>query len=175
MAELHIPRLFRIPYLIGFAMVCLGLLLSSLKPAPAGDMFIASGDVVIDIGQGLEWRRCSLGQSWDGNQCQGKVGQYSIFSATELLTQLNEKENAPWRLPNRAELEGIVCSDCTQPKIDAEAFPQTSPEPYWTGEKNAFASNHNWSVNFFTGYSYGRFFPNQELAVRPVRSRLSSD
>jgi len=45
------------------------------------------------------------------------------------------------------------------------------PEPYWTGEVNGFAARHFWSVNFMTGYTYGRFFPQQELAVRLLRDR----
>lgn len=144
--------------------------------ALAGDTFIISDHFVIDISQGLEWRRCSLGQNWDGSQCRGKVGHYSIPMAEEILAEMNESEGTSWRLPTRDELEGLVCESCEIPKIDSEAFPQTSPEPYWTGEVNAYASSHNWSVNFYTGHSYGRFFPNQELAVRPVRSRgLSED
>ena len=36
---------------------------------------------------------------------------------------------------------------------------------------NTLAPRHVWSVNFFTGHSYARFFPNQQLAVRRVRDR----
>ena len=75
------------------------------------------------------------------------------------------------RLPNREELEGLVCNECDKPKIDVEMFPGTDSVPYWTGQVNKFAKRHVWSVNFATGLTYGRFFPYQQLAVRLVRDR----
>ena len=67
------------------------------------------------------------------------------------------------------ELESLVCQECSAPKIDKVVFPNTLAEPYWTGEKNWVTSQNIWSVNFMTGFSYGRFFPNQSLAVRLVK------
>ena len=37
--------------------------------------------------------------------------------------------------------------------------------------RNKFAKRHFWSVNFYTGNTYGRFYPYQSLAVRLVRNR----
>ena len=61
--------------------------------------------------------------------------------------------------------------DSEPTKIDKEIFPNTDPVPYWTGEQNKYAKKHYWSVNFYTGNTYGRFFPYQNLAVRLVRDR----
>ena len=76
-----------------------------------------------------------------------------------------------WRLPSRAELEGLVCKGCAPVKIELDSFPSTLGEPYWTGEVNSFASRHIWTVNFMTGHTYGRFFPTQEVLARLVRDR----
>ena len=76
-----------------------------------------------------------------------------------------------WRLPSKRELELLVCANCDPPKIDKKSFPSTSKEPYWTGQKNWISPKNFWSINFMTGYSYGRFFPDKELALRLVKVR----
>ena len=56
-------------------------------------------------------------------------------------------------------------------KIDAEIFPNTPPESFWTSEKNPWQPQFMWTVNFFTGHTFGRFpgfIPNY---VRLVRDR----
>ena len=138
--------------------------------AVAGD-YIQQDDKVVDLTLGVNWARCSLGQTWNGTLCIGEVGRYSIDAALEEAEKLNVEGGTNWRLPTRKELEALVCNKCDRPKIDADAFPGTSSEPYWTSEPNNYAPVHNWSVNFFTGHTYGRFYPNQQLAVRLVESR----
>ena len=81
----------------------------------------------------------------------------------------NKELGGLWRLPTLKELESLVCQECSVPKIDKVVFPNTLAEPYWTSEKNWVTSQNIWSVNFMTGFSYGRFFPYQSLAVRLVK------
>lgn len=138
--------------------------------ARAGD-YIQQDNKVVDLTLGVNWARCSLGQTWTGSDCAGTVGRYSVEAALEIAEKRNAEDGTDWRLPTRKELEGLVCKKCDRPKIDADAFPGTSAEPYWTSESNNYAPVHSWSVNFFTGHTYGRFYPNQELAVRLVESR----
>ncbi len=55
--------------------------------------------------------------------------------------------------------------------IDSEIFPATQAEPYWTGQTNMFSSRQYYSVNFFNGWTFGRFLAGKPLAVRLVRDR----
>jgi len=138
--------------------------------AVAESKFYAEGDVVVNSKTGLKWARCSLGQTWTGELCAGEVARMSVEDALAIARKFNEENGTYWRLPTRKELETLVCEPCSQPKIDLVMFPGTSAEPYWTGQSNNYVKVHNWSVNFFTGHSYGRFYPNQSLAVRLVQT-----
>jgi len=133
--------------------------------------FLARDHLIIDLQSGVEWMRCSVGQQWDGSSCTGDIIRLSHADIAKAIVLANEQLGGAWRLPSRAELEGLVCATCADVKIHRKSFPQTVAEPYWTGEVNGFAARHFWSVNFMTGYTYGRFFPQQELAVRLVRDR----
>ena len=65
--------------------------------------------------------------------------------------------------------------DDTAPNIDHETFPNTYAGPYWSVDQSFYTKRYQWSVNFFTGQRYNRFFPSQKLAVRLVRDFRSND
>jgi hypothetical protein len=112
-----VSRVLRIS---GIALLCLAL----YAPIKANaDGYIADGDIVIDLEHNLEWRRCSLGQIWDGETCIGIVGRFSLDQATAALDALNAESQQGWRMPSHSELASLVCIDCDIPKIDARAFP----------------------------------------------------
>ena len=133
--------------------------------------FYTKEHFVIDLYTSTEWMRCSVGQRWNGETCTGKIINLNHDQMEEVLKLASEQLGSGWRLPSRKELESLVCRDCKSPKINSEIFPNTDPVPYWTGERNKFAKRHFWSVNFYTGNTYGRFYPYQSLAVRLVRNR----
>ena len=88
-----------------------------------------------------------------------------------IISQANEQLEGSWRLPSRKELESLVCKNCKKVKINSRIFPDTPPESFWTSEKNPWQSQFMWTVNFFTGHTFGRFpgfIPNH---VRLVRDR----
>ena len=143
----------------------------AVATGPANSQFLAREHLIIDLRSGVEWMRCSVGLQWNGARCDGEIIRLNHDDVAKAIVIANEQLGGNWRLPNREELEGLVCATCKTIKIDSKSFPQTAPEPYWTGEVNGFATRHFWSVNFMTGYTYGRFFPQQELAVRLVRDR----
>ena len=133
--------------------------------------FLVRGHIVIDLQNAVEWMRCSVGQQWDGSACVGAAVALNHDEIAKAIVIANEQLGSGWRLPNRAELEGLVCKTCAPVKIELDSFPNTMAEPYWTGEVNSFAPRHIWSVNFMTGHTYGRFFPTQRILVRLVRDR----
>jgi hypothetical protein len=165
---MRLSRIFKNFRLSGIALLLATLLLPFQVLAEG---YIADDDIVIDLEHNLEWRRCSLGQTWDGEACMGAVGRFSLDQAMAALEALNVESQQGWRMPSHAELASLVCSSCDIPKIDARAFPDTSPEPYWSSDKNFFDKRKNWSVSFYTGHSFNRFSSEKELAVRPVRDR----
>ena len=143
----------------------------SLGFSGQAEQFYVREHLVIDLYTGTEWMRCSVGQRWNGETCIGKNVNLNHNQMDEVISIATEQLGQGWRLPNRKELESLVCKHCGVPKIDKEIFPNTDPVPYWTGEQNKYAKKHYWSVNFYTGNTYGRFFPYQNLAVRLVRDR----
>ena len=87
------------------------------------------------------------------------------------IKKANQQLGGEWRLPNREELESLVCIECGKVKINKKIFPQTPYEPFWTGEKNSWSKQFYWSVNFFTGHTFGRFPGSIPNFVRLVRNR----
>jgi hypothetical protein len=133
--------------------------------------FMVRDHLVIDLQNSVEWMRCSVGQIWNGTDCEGMAVKLTQEDVTRAIVIANAQLGPGWRLPSRAELEGLVCKACAPVKIELDSFPNTLGEPYWTGEVNGFAPRHIWTVNFMTGHTYGRFFPTQEVLVRLVRDR----
>ena len=76
----------------------------------------------------------------------------------EANRQLNEQIEGEWRLPSRKELESLICDECKGVKINQKLFPDTPAQPFWTSQKNWWSPKFIWSVNFFTGHSYGSLY-----------------
>ncbi|MDB3999781.1 DUF1566 domain-containing protein [bacterium] len=159
---------------IKFIFSLMGIMCSILTTTLAfanNAQFIAKDHIVIDLQSGVEWLRCSVGQRWDGAQCVGEIVKLNQEMSVQAIELADEQLGGNWRLPTREELENIVCHECSRPKIDVSIFPNTPAEPFWTGEQNKYSPRHVWSVNFFTGHTYGRFMPFQDLVIRLVRDR----
>ena len=133
--------------------------------------FVTKEHIVVDLERQIEWLRCSVGQRWNGSECSGNIVNLSLNMVPKALEIANEQLGGGWRLPSKAELKSIVCKECPSPKIDKEIFPDTDNAPYWTGDQSIFNSKFYVSVNFHTGFSFNRFSPIKELAVRLVRDR----
>ena len=133
--------------------------------------FISRGYYVIDLSQKLEWLTCPVGMVWENKTCVGSPVKLKFSEIETAIFQANEQLKGKWRLPNRAELEKIICTKCKKVKINKEIFPNTPPESFWTSEKNPWQPKFLWTVNFYTGHTFGRFpgfIPNY---VRLVRDR----
>ena len=133
--------------------------------------FISRGHYVIDLSQKLEWLTCPVGMVWQNKTCVGNPVKLKFNEINSAILQANEQLKGQWRLPKRQELEKIICIECKKVKINKEIFPNTPPESFWTSEKNPWQPKFLWTVNFYTGHTFGRFpgfIPN---FVRLVRDR----
>ena len=139
----------------------------STNKLTANDNFYSKGHLL--------WLRCSVGQIWNSktNSCEGKALKLKMSQIDEVITQANKQLGGSWRLPTRKELENLVCMSCEKSKINNKFFPNTPYEPFWTGEKNNWSKSKGfyWSVNFFTGHTFGRFPGHIPNFVRLVRER----
>ena len=133
--------------------------------------FINRGYYVIDLGQKVEWLTCPVGMIWQKDTCKGTPVKLKFNQIKIAIEQANQQLGGKWRLPNRKELEQIVCRSCETVKIDTKLFPNTPAESFWTNETNAWQPKFMWTVNFFTGHTFGRFPPFIPNFVRLVRDR----
>lgn len=140
------------------------------KTAFASD-FIPRGNYVIDLKNKIEWLTCPVGMRWNNVTCIDNAKKFDLKDIPKIIKLANEQLNGSWRLPNRQELESLVCRSCKKIKIDLNIFPNTPPEPFWTGEKNYWQPKYNWIVNFYNGNSFGRFPSYKPNYVRLVRDR----
>ena len=151
--------------------LCIILILTGSNLNASDSRFVLNEHIVVDLENKIEWLRCSVGQRWNGNKCVGKIVNLSLDMVPKALDIANEQLGGQWRLPSKAELTSIVCKECSSPKINEEIFPNTDNAPYWTGDQSVFNTKFYVSVNFHTGFSFNRFSPIKELAVRLVRDR----
>ena len=154
-----------------FIAISIILILSGSNSIAGDARFLIREHIVVDLERQIEWLRCSVGQRWDGKKCMGNIVNLSLDIVPEAIKIANEQLGGQWRLPSKAELTSIICKACPSPKINKDIFPNTDNAPYWTGDQSIFNSRFYVSVNFHTGFSFNRFSPIKELAVRLVRNR----
>lgn len=158
------------------------------------------GGIVRDVVTGLEWMRCSEGQTWDSSRqsCARNANRYTFDDALSAVSQLNSAEgygeHTDWRVPSIDELRTLVyCSNTRQfgikkeswcgesrggfasPTIEQQAFPDTPSLSYWSGSPSASSSRNAWNVHFLDGYNYFSLNSDLKLHVRFVRGGPSAD
>ena len=154
-------------------LIILFFIIFSTVKLNANEAFYAKDHIIHDLKLNLLWLRCSVGQIWNSktNNCEGKALKLKMSQINEVIIQANSQLGGSWRLPSRKELENLVCMSCEKTKISSKFFPNTPYEPFWTGEKNEWSRHFFWSVNFFTGHTFGRFPGHIPNFVRLVRDR----
>lgn len=135
--------------------------------------FIENEHLVTDVRNNVYWLRCSVGQNWnlEDKTCEGTIVKLNHQEISYAVEQASQQLGGTWRLPNLNELLSVICDSCGPPKIDPKYFPGISNEAYWTKTQNYFNKKMFWSVNFFTGHKYSRFFSYQKLPVLLVQDR----
>lgn len=118
---------------------------NALRDTP-DSQFEVNGDEVLDLKTGLTWKRCSVGQDWDGTTCSGSPKNFTWEGALEQAA--NE-----WRVPNVKELTSIIEASCVSPAINVTVFPNTPGISYWTSSPiiRDHSAEFAWSVLFDVG------------------------
>lgn len=137
--------------------------------------YVLNDHEVMAIDSGLIWSRCSLGQRWDNNGCQGIPVRHSWSGLASALEQHNQMTQGNWRLPTKEELSSLIrCQSqagrapntgdiCTayndRPALARRTFPNTLPRWYWTADAWAEDDGFAWAVDFSVGHQYpiGKF------------------
>ncbi|MDG4595292.1 MAG: DUF1566 domain-containing protein [Candidatus Contendobacter sp.] len=152
------------------------------------DRYKDNGDgTVTDMKTGLQWMRCSLGQTWQGGTCVGEAKKYDWRAALHAAKALNRQGGyagyRDWRVPAIEGLRTLVYCSSSQPKtwndtgkscegdyerptIDQSAFPNTQPIWYWSA--SPYAPYNAWVVDFYSGNDY-TVSEGSYYAVRMVR------
>lgn len=143
------------------------------------------GEYIKDLGTGLEWQRCSVGQSWDAGS-QTCTGVATTMTWDAAVAQFGAEDQFGFRLPTIAELRTLIycssgspftinmraeytaCELYSPPTIVSWAFPNTHAYPFWSSSPNADGSNWAWYVSFSIGY-VDNVSRGNEFYVRLVR------
>jgi Protein of unknown function (DUF1566) len=130
---------------------------------------------------GREWLRCSIGQSWSGNSCNGEALKNTFEEAKIAADTFNATGyggKRDWRVPTVRELAGLIqCSsgkfknsenvrdggdkiqntcdsNYSKPTIDTSLFPQTPESWFWSASPNEATASRAWYVYFGGGSVY---------------------
>ena len=123
-----------------------------ITPTAPSNQFDARDDgTVIHKPSRLVWQRCALGQSWNGNDCDGTPMLLSWGDALDAADTHIQDGREDWRLPNRNELVSILESRCYLPSIDDLVFPDAPSGGYWTSSPVSGALDKSWVVDFDDG------------------------
>jgi hypothetical protein len=137
-----------------------------------------NGSTVTDNVTGLEWQKCSAGQS--GSDCSG--GSAATYNWYQAFGEANAGYNpdgainvcgalgADWRLPTKKELITLVNYGIPYPgpTINTAYFPNTESSGYWSSTTGAGYPGNAWLVDFhYGGVYYGyKYYGDYVRCVR---------
>lgn len=131
---------------------------------------------VTDTETGLQWQKCSLGQTWNAgadantgsdDSCDG-TAVISTWQSALAKANDNVLVVSDWRLPNKNELKSLVEGACYNPAINESLFPNTVSASYWSASPYAGNDSYAWIVYFSNG-SDSADLKNVSSYVRLVR------
>jgi hypothetical protein len=102
--------------------------------------YTVSTDIVFDNVAKVTWQRSAAPST------------YSWSAATSYCQTLSLGGfSAGWRLPTVKELLFLVDESVSNPSIDGVAFPNTTPNFFWSSSLNSNTSGTVWAVYFYSG------------------------
>lgn len=137
--------------------------------APASRFADNRDGTVTDRASGLQWKRCSEGQTWSGGTCTGTAGGFTWQAALQRADAATDAGRSDWRLPNLQELLSIVEEACYAPAIDLAVFPGAiSATEAWSSSPLAYWADYAWHVDFYNGHDFYSLknYDGQVLLVR---------
>ena len=91
---------------------------------------------------------------WGGTTALG-TGYGTYYPDWDTLVDGSNSERLcgfnDWRVPTRAELQGLVHYGRTNPAIDTDYFPNTPASDFWSASPYASSSSNAWYVYFSLG------------------------
>jgi hypothetical protein len=142
------------------------------KPLIGGRYRDHGDGTVTDVQAGLQWMRCSLGQTWQGSTCISEAKEYTWQAALDAAGALNRQGgyagHRDWRVPTIEELRTLAyCSsgqpktwndtgkpcegDYERPTLYQPAFPNTPTLWYWSSSVDAYGLDGAGGVYFGNG------------------------
>nr|WP_100644025.1 DUF1566 domain-containing protein [Alteromonas facilis] len=146
----------------------------SPQTTPSAEFLELTPEQIIHSRTGLVWMRCALGQTWDGNSCEGDASQLTWQEALQLAHGYQLGDSLGWRLPNLKELSTLVERRCVRPSINTQFFPNTPQDDFWTSTPSVRDPHRAWVVAFFNS-SNSLKDKDRYVFVRLVRSALPSE
>lgn len=124
--------------------------LPSIAETAAQLSFVDKGDgTVSDPVRGLTWMRCSLGQTWVNQSCEGDASELNWQQALQAAHGLLYANKLGWRVPNIKELSSITERSCVRPAINEILFPNTPSDDFWTSTPSVQDPSRAWVIAFF--------------------------
>ncbi|MBW2277264.1 MAG: DUF1566 domain-containing protein [Deltaproteobacteria bacterium] len=110
----------------------------------------ADGSTVRDDWSGLEWRRCSVGQIWGGEDCLGVPAAYD-WDTAQLACDGEYAGHSDWVLPDAAQLRSAINYCGQEPASFVTAFPGALENIYWSVTPLPSPATGAYSVDFEFG------------------------
>lgn len=123
-----------------------------------------------DTEAGLQWMRCSIGQTWNGQTCIGDADTFTWHTAQSVPKNIVFAGHDDWRLPSHDQLHGLTyCSsgrrfapdpaglgagcagEYRKPTILVDIFPATPSRHYWTSTEHPLYNYAAIGVSFHLG------------------------
>ena len=145
---------------------------SANQLALANDNFSYSADntEVTDASTGLTWKRCSEGQFFRNDRCEGLATEHNFKGALGHAKKRATRE-AKWRVPTVQELETLVVKSAKPAAIDNQVFPDTIANRYWTSTPHETEKTQAMIILFKDGHVF-KYHRNNKAHVRLVRQAL---
>jgi len=105
---------------------------------------------------GAVWMRCSLGQTWNGNGCDGEATKFIWDNAVLAVGALNYAGHNDWRLPTIDELKSISLPE-KEGYAPPMIFRPSEKDHYgwfWSTTSKAFRNSYAWGIYFGNGEAY---------------------